>query len=150
MEQVKKPSKSSKFRRNIKQGRRFEHWERMQWEGGVNELAQFEAPTRLKGKRGRIDIRLRDDDENQTVVVEIKSTNWDVMKSYRIRPNVLRHARQLWRYIEAEMAYRPVIPAIIYPVSPKRQARKREIENILHERFIQVVWRDQDYRKSNE
>jgi hypothetical protein len=122
----------------------------MRWIGKLNELANFEAPTILKGKRGRIDIRLVDEGEVHTIIVEIKSTNWDIMEPYRIRPNVLRHARQLWRYIEAEIIKQPVIPAIIYPVSPKIPTRKQDIESILNERFIQVVWRDERYRESRE
>ena len=140
---MKSKNKLKRFTQRIKRGREFEQWERMQWKGKLNELAQFESPTEWQGKRGLIDIRLVDNDEGQTIVVEIKSTNWDVMKPHRIRPNVLRHANQIWRYIEDALRNQPVLPAIIYPASPKRLARKVDVEKILNERFIQVVWRDE-------
>jgi hypothetical protein len=140
---MKSKNKLKRFNKSIKRGREFEQWEHRQWKGKLNELAQLESPTEWQGKRGRIDIRLVDNDEGHTIVVEIKSTNWDVMKLYRIRPNVLRHANQIWRYIEDVLRNQSVLPAIIYPASPKRLARKVNIENILNERFIQVVWRDE-------
>jgi hypothetical protein len=50
----------------------------------------------------------------------------------------------LWRYIHGEGEDRPVLPAIVYPVEPQTPGRKEEIEAILHERYIQVVWRELD------
>jgi len=128
------------FFRRITRGREFENYERSQWKKEV-ALAQFEVPTRLEGKRGREDIRLVDNKEGFTVVVEIKASNWDVMKPERVRPNALRHARQLWRYIEAELHPQDVIPAVVYPIAPQMPGRKDEIEAIFEERLIQVVWR---------
>jgi len=81
-------------------------------------------------------------EEGHTVLVEIKASNWDKMAPHRVRPNALRHARQIWRYIESELADRPVLPALVYPNEPKTPGRKEEIEGILHERLIQVVWRE--------
>jgi hypothetical protein len=77
------------------------------------------------------------------VIVELKASNWDQMTSRRVRPNALRHARQLWRYVETELdvLHHEVLPAIVYPVAPKTPGRKAEIEAILEERGIQVVWR---------
>lgn len=131
------------FLNRVKRGRKFENWERDQWVGDLNEQAKFEAATAYKGRRGRIDIKLVDEDEGHTIVVEIKATNWDKMKPYRVRPNALRHVRQLWRYIEAELEEGDVLPAIIYPRTPKTPGRKDEIEEILQEMGIQVVWRDE-------
>jgi hypothetical protein len=133
----------SSFQRRIKRGRAFEKWERDQWIGDLNSLADFEAPTKWKGKRGRIDIKLVDSEEDHTIIVELKASNWDKMKPHRVRPNALRHSRQIWRYIEAELSERSVLPAIIYPASPKLPGRKELIEEILGERLIQVVWRDE-------
>lgn len=124
-------------------GREFEKWERSYWKGKINETAEFEASTQWKGKKGRVDIRLIDAEEGHTIVAEIKATYWDVMKPHRVRPNALRHARQIWRYIEAELQSQPVLPALIYPSSPKTPGRKEQIEKILNDRLIQVVWRDE-------
>jgi hypothetical protein len=136
-------SSEKTFRKRVRRGRKFEQWERKFWHEGANKLAEFEADTRWKGKRGRVDIRLVDAEEGHTVVVEIKATDWDVMKSHRVRPNALRHARQIWRYIEAELKRHSVLPALIYPRSPKTPGRKQEVEQILNDRLIQVVWRDE-------
>jgi hypothetical protein len=105
---------------------------------------ETEASTGSKGRRGRIDLRLVDEDEGHSVVVETKATDWDKMASHRVRPNALRHARQLWRYIDAELERGPVLPALVYPAEPNTPLRKEEVEAILHERFIQVVWRELD------
>ena len=105
---------------------------------------EFEAATAWKGRRGRIDLRLVDEEDGHSVVVETKATDWDRMASHRVRPNALRHARQLWRYIDAELESRQVLPALVYPNEPDTPGRKKEIESILNERFIQVVWRELD------
>jgi hypothetical protein len=135
-------TKSQSFRRHIKRGREFEKWERSQWKGGINDAIESEAPTQFNGKSGRIDIRLYDTEEGHTVIVELKATQWDKMKSHRVRPNALRHARQIWRYIDAELEINhSVLPAICYLAEPKTPGRKEEIEEILNEQAIQVVWR---------
>jgi len=132
------------FRKRVKRGRKFETWERSKWNGPGHEGVETEAPTVWNGRRGRIDLRLVDEEEGHTVVVETKATDWDKMARHRVRPNALRHARQLWRYIDAELESRPVLPALVYPTEPSTPGRKEEIEAILHERSIQVVWRELD------
>jgi hypothetical protein len=132
------------IRHRSKLGREFEGWERSRWIDPSHAGKQAEAPTEWKEKRGRIDLRLVDLAEGHTVLVEIKASDWDAMTPHRVRPNALRHARQLWRYIEAELAQRPVLPAIVYPIEPITPGRKEEIESALKERFISVVWRELD------
>jgi hypothetical protein len=135
-------AKSKSFHRQIKRGREFEKWERSQWKGGINDSLESEAPTQWNGKRGRMDIRLYDTEEGHTVIVELKATQWDKIKPHRVRPNALRHARQIWRYIEAELKENhSVLPAICYPAEPKTPGRKEVIEGILDDQGIQVVWR---------
>lgn len=90
-----------------------------------------------------MDIRLVDVQEGHTIVVELKSTNWDSIKSYRVRPNALRHARQIWRFIEVELQCQPVLPAIVYSRCPKSLERKAMVEALLNDRLIQVVWREE-------
>ncbi len=137
--------KKKKFKSQISRGRQFEQRERSQWTGPYNQSAEFEAQTIHQGKRGRIDIKLVDPEQGFTVVTEIKASDWDAMKPRRVRPNALRHANQLWRYIEAELEHFDVIPAVVYPKSPKTPGRKEEIFKILDDRGIQVVWRDEEY-----
>lgn len=132
------------FRKRAIRGRRFETWERSKWADPGHEGKEVEASTEWQGRRGRIDLRLIEVDEGYTVVVEIKATDWDRMAPHRIRPNALRHANQLWRYIEPELLERSVVPAIVYPIEPEFPGRKEEIEAILNERLIQVVWRELD------
>jgi hypothetical protein len=106
------------FSKRVRRGRRFETWERLQWNSPDHEAAKPEASTAFRGRRGRIDLLLRDEEEGHSVVVETKATDWDSMAPHRVRPNALRHARQLWRYINAELEGGPVIPALVYPAEP--------------------------------
>lgn len=63
----------------------------------------------------------------------------------RVRPTAMKHARQIWRYIEAHLTpLEDVIPAIVYPSPPITAGRKEQVEEILNERGIQVIWRE-DY-----
>lgn len=143
---MSKKKDESSFRKRIKRGREFERWERKQWQDEI----ESEAPTEWKGKRGRIDIRFLDENEGYVVVVELKATDWNKMADHRVRPNVLSHARQLWRYINSELEEYDVIPSLAYPVSPNDENRKTQIEAILNERAIQVVWRDEEYSGVSE
>ena len=140
---MKKDQKSLEFHKRVGRGRKFEKWERSQWTGDVNSAAEFEASTQWQGKRGRVDIRLKLEEDGQTVIVEIKATDWDRLMEHRIRPTALRHARQIWRYIEDHLDPLDVTPAIVYPSPPTVSGRKEQIEEILNERGIQVVWREE-------
>lgn len=131
------------FLGRVSRGRAFERWERSQWSGEPGEEVRFEAPTQWKGKPGRVDIRLVDTKAGYSVVVEIKATDWDAMKPHRVRPNALRHARQIWRYIKAALQDRDVVPALVYPPPPKTPGRKEQVEAILYEQSIQAVWREE-------
>lgn len=131
------------FFKRIGRGRKFEEWERSHWNDKLNSAAEFEASTDWQGKRGRVDIRLSLDEDGQTVIVEIKATDWDKIKENRVRANALRHANQIWRYIEAHLNPSDVVPAIVYPSPPKMLGRKGQLEEILNERGIQVVWREE-------
>lgn len=122
-------------------GKIFEALEKSGWIDLADGTPQFEAPTQWQGKKGRVDIRLAFPEKNMIVLVEIKATNWDAMRPHRVRPNALRHVRQLWRYIEADLDPMDVIPAIVYPAAPLDPVRKQEVERILGDHLIQTVWR---------
>ena len=112
------------FIKRVNRGRKFEEWEGSHWNGKLNSAREFEAATEWKGKRGRVDIRLNLEEEGNVVIVEIKATNWDKIKENRVRATALRHARQIWRYIEAHLTPLDVTPAIIYPAPPLIPGRK--------------------------
>lgn len=131
------------FLKRIRKGRKFEKWERSYWNSKLNSAAEFEASTDWQGKHGRVDIRLGLDKDGQVVIVEIKATDWDKIKEDRVRQNAMRHAHQIWRYIDAHLNPSDVVPAIVYPAPPKTPARKEQVEEILNERGIQVVWREE-------
>ena len=140
---MKKDKKSRQFFKNVRRGRKFGEWERSHWNSGENTGAEFEAYTLWEGKRGRVDTRLKLEEDGQTVLVEIKATNWDRLKEHRVRPTALRHARQIWRYIEDHLSPLDVTPAIVYPSPPTKPGCKKEIEEILIDRLIPVVWREE-------
>lgn len=132
-----------KFIQRVQRGRKFEEWERAQWNSELNSAAEFEAPTSWKGKRGRVDIKLRLEEDGNIVIVEIKATDWDKIMEKRVRPTALRHAHQIWRYIDAHLTPLDVTPAIVYPSPPQTPGRRELLEKILNERGIQVVWREE-------
>jgi hypothetical protein len=140
---MKKDKASREFHKRIRRGRKFEKWEMSQWAGDVNSAAEFEAPTQWKNKRGRVDIRLKLEGDGNIVIVEIKATNWDKLKEHRVRPTALRHARQIWRYIEDHLSPMDVTPAVVYPSPPTTPGRKEQVQEIMDERWIQVVWREE-------
>jgi len=140
---MKKDKVFREFLKRVGRGRKFEEWERSHWNSEINSAAEFEASTQWKGKRGRVDIRLSLEEDGQVVIVEIKATDWDNVNEHRVRPNAMRHTRQIWRYIEDHLKPLDVIPAIVYPSPPITPGRKEQIEEILNERGIQVVWREE-------
>lgn len=140
---MSKDSTFQEFIKRVNRGRKFEEWERSHWNGKLNSAREFEAATEWKGKRGRVDIRLNLEEDGHIVIVEIKATNWDNIKENRVRETALRHARQIWRYIEAHLTPLDVTPAIVYPARPLIPGRKEQIEEIFDERLIQVVWREE-------
>jgi restriction system protein len=145
------------FIHNIRRGRKFEEWEKSHWQEGIDDGAQFEKQTQWNGKKGRIDIELELDDIGQFVLIELKATNWKKIKPSRIRLTVLRHAKQLERYINATEEWfhkefpnadifetsEGIVPAIEYTTPPSEIESKELIENLLNDRGMQVVWREE-------
>jgi hypothetical protein len=123
-------------------GKAFEKKEKDEWNATRQELV-FESLVRgPKGKRGRMDIYVPKAGESLVSIAEIKATNWDKIPNTRIRQNVLRHATQMWRYVESEIERGiDVSPGLIYPRAPRNKAVKDLVESLLNERLIQCVWR---------
>jgi hypothetical protein len=85
-----------------------------------------------------------DGDDNLVAIGEIKASSWDRMTAVVIRRNVLRQARQVWDYIESQLAEgREVSPGIILPRRPTSKRRLKLIEDLFEERGIAVVWQDE-------
>jgi len=132
----------TKFRKDIERGRKFEGEERSGWAHLPKEHVKFEAKTTWGSRRGRIDMKI-DDEGGSVAIVEIKATDWDSIKSNRVRATAQRHARQIWRYINDHVGTqeKDVCPAIVYEFEPKRPESRSLVEEILNDRMIQVVWR---------
>lgn len=79
--------------------------------------------------------------ERIAVIDEIKLSDWDRMAPHRVRPNIRRFVRQIWRYIEAdEMAEFPIAMAAIHFSRRPADARAAEVEKAFAEEGITVVW----------
>jgi hypothetical protein len=100
------------------------------------------------GRRGRIDLLLETDDGGRPllVIVEVKSIDWDARAPHRIRPNLARHARQMWRYLDALMPrldageLAGVQAALVYPRRPTHPGRAEAIEQVLERQGISVLF----------
>ena len=105
-------------------GKEFELAEKAEWQEVEGLRITFErGPILQKGNKGRIDILIEEHDESRSIV-EVKATDWDAMTVHRIRPNVLRHARQLMKYVYPfwERGI-DVCPGIAYPRAPASPIR---------------------------
>lgn len=92
-------------------------------------------------KMGRLDMFL-DELSDFVSIVEIKSTNWDKIKTKNITKLLGSHRRQIWKYIMKyiEVDKIHVCPGIIYPNAPKSQKLKEYIEEYLNIYGLQVIW----------
>ena len=129
--------------RRLRRGKTFHRSVQLSWSNVKGAI--FEKAIRdLHGRRRRIDVFI-DDGEEWVSIVEIKRSDWDRMRPDRVRPNALRHARQTWLYIEPFLEHSGgyVCPGILYEKLPTTPGRVAEVESILHERGLQVVWQNE-------
>jgi hypothetical protein len=135
--------KDSKFSENVRRGRRFEAEEKAGWNHIPVKRIHFEASTIWSSKRGRIDIKI-DENDGSVTIIEIKSTNWDALSQHRIRCTSQHHARQLWRYINDYLLNQSmdVCAGIIYENEPNNRQVGILVEQVLNDQGIQVVWRN--------
>lgn len=134
-------------------GRKFEQDEKAAWERAGEYTGKLGSQTVVEfsdGRKGRVDIVAHQVNKTE-VVIEQKATDWDVMADCRVRPNVLRHIRQLMRYayhfVDQGIA---VHPALMYRPAPSSAARKQKIEEIGLEACVEVVWRDNEAQRGDD
>ena len=122
-------------------GRQFEADENAEWTELPNIRLELQHTLTLqKAGRGRIDILIEEIDGSYSII-EVKATDWEAMAEHRVRPNILRHARQVMKYVYPYWEKGiDVCPGIIYPRPPRSVDRKLQVEETLAEQSIQVVW----------
>ena len=102
------------------------------------------AITKPTGRKGRIDIFVDDDGDKLVVVAEVKASDWDKMTEKAVSRNVRRQVKQIWDYIDSQLAKeKEVSPGIIFPHHPKDKARMKQIEDMFEQEGIPVVWQDE-------
>jgi hypothetical protein len=80
------------------------------------------------------------------VVVEVKNTDWDARAAHRLRPNLARHARQVWRYLDSlipELEAGELVgvqAALVYPRRPSLPGRAELVEGVLGEQGISALF----------
>lgn len=110
---------------------------------GIEEGVKFEGLPKIKQKRGRMDIFIRDSGDGYVMIIEIKATNWDKIKPKNIKRNLYRHSKQLYNYIDKflEIDDKTVGLAVIYPEPPKTKGLREFIENCAMEQYcFPVYW----------
>lgn len=92
-------------------------------------------------KHGRLDIFV-DNVGDFVSVIEIKSTDWDAVKPKNRKKLLGSHIRQVWHYIDRyiDLEKVDVCPGIIYKSPPSTPGLRKDIEEYLNERGLQVVW----------
>ena len=138
------PSKEPK---RLRRGKEFHRKIQQEWlDTAEGVILPEKTIRRLTGRRGRVDIFVDDDsDENHVAVIEIKASDWNRMKPKSVRRNALRQVRQIWSYIDSQVDLegKDVSPGIIFPKRPSDKNRLEEIEGIFNDWGIQVVWHDE-------
>ena len=145
------PNKEPK---RLRRGKAFHKKIQKEWlETAQGTILPEKTIRRLTKRRGRIDVFVDDDsNENHVAVVEIKASDWNRMKSKAVRRNAMRQVRQIWSYIDAqiELEGKDVSPGIIFPKRPLDPNRLNAIEQIFSDWGIQVVWHDESLDELKE
>ena len=76
-----------------------------------------------------------------TAVVEVKSSDWDRMADRAVRRNVRRQVKQIWDYVESELASdREPCPGVIFSKKLADSEQAAYVETEFNDYGIQVVW----------
>ncbi len=135
----------------MRRGRRFHHQVQAAFLLGLTGAsAHPEHHVRLtRTSRGRVDLHVVPEvGERYAVVVEIKSTDWDVLQEHRVRPNVRSHIRQLQSYLDRYVddigsAWESVTGVLLYPRRPTNTVRRQLIDELTSREAIMVAWYDE-------
>ncbi len=130
---------------HLRHGKAFHKKIQADWLGTAEGQILIEkAITKPTGRKGRIDIFVDDDGDKLVAVAEVKNSDWDKMTDSAVRRNVRRQIKQIWDYIESQLAKeKEVSPGIIFPHRPKDKARMKQIEDMFEQEGIPVVWQDE-------
>lgn len=128
----------------LRRGREFHRGIQADWvKNAAGEVSVEKPITKPSGRRGRIDVFVGAAD-GLVAVAEAKASHWDRMTTDAVRRNVCRQARQVWDYIESQLAEgKEVSPGIVFPRRPRAARRLQLIEALFEERGIAVVWEDE-------
>jgi hypothetical protein len=128
----------------LQRGRTFQRSVQADWlENARGDVRVEKSITKPSGRRGRIDVFV-DAGDALVAVAEIKASGWDRMTIVAVRRNVLRHARQVWDYIESQLAAgKEVSPGVVFSKRPTSARRLELVEALFEERGIAVVWQDE-------
>lgn len=129
--------------RTLSTGKRFHKAIQNEWETTTRHGVPHpeRGITKKNGRNGRIDIFV-DGMSTMVSIIEIKNTDWDRIGLKGAKSYALKHARQIWDYVEAELDHHKhdVCPGVIYNRLPTNDAIRESVEDALRERGIQVVW----------
>ena len=129
----------------LRRGKLFHKLVQQEWLDETNDgepRPEFTIPEGIAGiaRRSRLDI-LVDELGGFVSIVEIKSTDWDVIKVKNRKKLLGSHRRQLWRYIDQYVEKGiDVAPGMIYPSPPLTLGLRELVEEYLNDWAIQVVW----------
>jgi hypothetical protein len=117
-----------------------------QAEGEVTAEKTVRKPS---GRAGRVDVYVVADGK-LVAVAEIKASDWDRMTLRALRRNARRQIRQIWRYIDSQLAAgKDVSPGVIFPHRPRDPDRMKLIEDLFEGEGIPVV-RDDETKKARK
>jgi hypothetical protein len=104
----------------------------------------------MDNAHGRVDLLIvPSGPERMGLVVEIKNTDFDVLKPHRIGPNARRHLNQLQHYLDRIVdgigtgEWDSASGVLLYPSRPRLPGRAEEVETIAARKALVVVWRDE-------
>lgn len=142
----------------LRRGKRYEEVFCADYPIGI-EARGFELQSRVptlsrfrKAGRGRIDFYI-DVDKDDQCIIELKATDWNAIETRHIRSNVLRHARQIHRYVDG---LDPEPPwqwfgsvGLVYPKRPRDSSKIEPVERAAEDGFVVVFWFE-DFAVSDE
>ena len=130
----------------LRLGKSFHRRVQVEWKETEGEVATEKSVVKPSGRRGRVDVFVAVD-RRLVAIAEIKFSDWDAMTESAARRNVKRQARQIWDYIDSQLALgRDVSPGVIFPKRPESTNRLALVETLFDAEGIPVVW----YEESTE